>query len=311
LSLIFIGGELLTQARKGYARHSAATTELFLNEVALHPAHDIDSLRSPLAVPPENAVTNDYLSKHKDIHFIPAREEAIIACLAAIHECFDSLLAMEIESICALPNLFFVRTGYAARALLKLLNICDSQMEYEGRSHVNVQDLKFEHYMDTMIELLIEVQSRCSTHVAKAFRGVFSQIRNQGIHSSKSLQALRLAKATQQSFMAQGGSPSQKPDMVPGNSFSDTTFPTSSQQFVAPIMDSFTERQTIQPVAINDTSQPLPRPEPLQWQASNMEDTYMTGGLDMIQWFEQDFALDMGVFQAEDFNIPSTGQWRF
>jgi hypothetical protein len=283
-----------------------------LNEVALHPAHDIDSLRSPLAIPTEDAVTNDYISKHKDIHFIPAREEAIIACLAAIHECFDSLLAMDIDSVCALPNLFFVRTGYAARALLKLLNICDSQTEYEGRSHVNVQDLKFEHYMDTMIELLTEVQSRCSTHVAKAFWGVFTQIRNQGVHSSKSLQILKPANATGQPTVVNGGSGSQGGGIVSGEGFVDVPFTTPPQQLGATVSNSFIrQQQAMPPFVSNDTSQALPRLDSAQWQLGSMEDTYMSGSLDMIQWFEQDFALDTGVFQADDFNLPTAGQWRF
>jgi len=109
--------QILISAVSSLARHVAACTDLFINEIALHPEHDIDDLRSPFASLRLRTGRVGFEVQRPTLH--PGREEALFGCLAAIHECFDSLLSMDVATACTLPTYFFVRTGYAARALPK------------------------------------------------------------------------------------------------------------------------------------------------------------------------------------------------
>jgi hypothetical protein len=281
---------------EAYVRHVAACTDLFINEIALHPEHDIDDLRSPLRIP--HPVMDELALKFKDLHFIPAREEALYACLGAIHECFDSLLASDFAITCTLPNLFFVRTGYAARALRKLLNICDSQAEFEGRSHIDIQDLKFEEYLNSIIALLAAVHAENSATIPRAFYLVLTQIKTQARESSKLLSTIKPAD-----------------DSVENNKMGDlpSTMSMRSEPYDHPCLllektHDLTHGNTVG-TEISDLSGPLPvQPSPLdgplhpqaykdasQWQHNDQDDEFMTG-IDVLQWFEQDFALNAAVF---------------
>ncbi|KIW34911.1 uncharacterized protein PV07_01653 [Cladophialophora immunda] len=280
-----------------YVRHVAACTDLFIHEIALHPEHDIDDLRSPLrtALAPPAAAVESMTSKFKDLHFIPARVEALFACLAAIHECFDAFLSIGFASMCSLPNIFFVRTGYAARALRKLLNICDSQAEFEGRSHVDVRDLKFEEYLTAIIDVLRRVHAQNNSVVARAFCLVLSQIKTQGLNSSKLLSAMKRADeaATTRSRV----SPTSASSMPSNERFDLPCLHSDESQ-----QSQRTESLTYDSGDLNSAPPPqLPHDQiPLdaqtqaksaQWLENDTDDAFMSG-IDVLQWFEQDLAFD-------------------
>ncbi|EXJ62053.1 hypothetical protein A1O7_02486 [Cladophialophora yegresii CBS 114405] len=297
-----------------YVRHVAASTDLFINEIALHPEHDIDDLRSPLRIPQTKGL-DELALKFKDLHFIPAREEALFACLAAIHECFDALLSTDIATASTLPNLFFVRTGYAARALRKLLNICDSQAEYEGRSHIDVRDLKFEEYLNSIIALLAKVHSENNSTVARAFGLVLAQIKAQALESSKLLSAVRLP----------GDSSGIDPKLDPDSTFSIGTkgpcddpcyqllgsAAVSRPDFATGTPFAAPPTLPIQPPPVAGPLHPQAQVHPTPWQENDADDEFMTG-IDVLQWFEQDFALTSGAFDYDGMGLqPADGHWQY
>jgi hypothetical protein len=253
------------------------------------------------------ALLDEMALKFKDLHFIPAREEALYACLTAIHECFDSFLSMDLDTACTVPNLFFVRTGYAARALRKLLNICDSQAEFEGSSHIDVRNLKFEEYLNSIIHLLVTVHSENNATIPRAFALVMTQIKTQAIESSKLLSTIRL------------------PDDDKGSSKGDdqkSLFPNLSEPLHQdchhlldkksglPWLDDATKKPSTvpndepdQPPLFNAPLDPLLQMDPSQWHRNGQDDAFMTG-IDVLQWFEQDFALNSGLIEYDGLNLP-------
>jgi hypothetical protein len=252
--------------------------------------------------------------KFKDLHFVPAREEALYACLAAIHDCFDALLSIDIAEACTLPNLFFVRTGYAARALRKLLNICDSQAEFEGRSHIDIKDLKFEYYLDLIIALLGRVHSTSGSTTARAFGLVLLQIRTQARESSKLLSGLPNPKNIDRAETYLDLAANIKNGTECG--------------FVDGCVELERSKEYSESVAVSGKPNPLsggPSTEspsaqgpadvgnyfnPGPWQVNDPNDAFM-GGIDVLQWFEQDFALNSGAFDYDAMSLqPPNGQWR-
>ncbi|KIY02312.1 uncharacterized protein Z520_02450 [Fonsecaea multimorphosa CBS 102226] len=292
-----------------YVRHVVACIDLFIHEIALHPEHDIDDLRSPLRPvhAPQVEAVESMTSKFKDLHFIPARVEALANCLAAIHECFDGFLSTDLASICTLPNIFFVRTGYAARALRKLLNICDSQAEFEGRSHIDVQDLKFEEYLTAIIDVLRRVHAQTNSIVARAFCLVLSQIKTQGLNSSRLLSVLKQADNAAAIRSAVG--PTPVPSMPSIERF-DCLHSDESQQSheTEPLAYGFGGLTSVPP-----TRAQLPQEQTLldaqtqaksaQWLENDTDDAFMSG-IDVLQWFEQDLAFDDPAAYDYDRQLP-------
>ena len=300
---------------QAHIRHITASTDIFIHEIALHPEHDIDDLRSPLRIPAPPSL-DELTLKFKDIHFIPAREEALFATLAAIHECFDSFLSLPVATACMVPNLFFVRTGYAARALRKLLNICDSQAEFEGKAHIDVRDLRFEEYLTKLISLLAKVHSENNATIPRAFGLVLMQIKSQAMQSSKLLQSIRPPEEsgdTKKKEEDPEATFSLEPEdlndprcplptvtkrilsttATPSTNPSNTPFPP------APPKGLTSNTSPLPPRALPETYLPFALPldpqlqmDPSQWhRADDQDDAFMTG-IDVLQWFEQDFALD-------------------
>ncbi|OQV00916.1 Fungal specific transcription factor domain-containing protein [Cladophialophora immunda] len=204
-------------------------------------------------------------------------------------------LTLRFASMCSLPNIFFVRTGYAARALRKLLNICDSQAEFEGRSHVDVRDLKFEEYLTAIIDVLRRVHAQNNSVVARAFCLVLSQIKTQGLNSSKLLSAMKRADeaATTRSRV----SPTSASSMPSNERFDLPCLHSDESQ-----QSQRTESLTYDSGDLNSAPPPqLPHDQiPLdaqtqaksaQWLENDTDDAFMSG-IDVLQWFEQDLAFD-------------------
>ncbi|OAG36470.1 hypothetical protein AYO21_09363 [Fonsecaea monophora] len=280
-----------------YVRHVAAYTDLFIHEIALHPEHDIDDLRSPLRAAPPLPIpaVESMTSKFKDLHFIPARVEALFACLAAIHECFDAFHSMDLAILCSLPNVFFVRTGYAARALRKLLSICDSQAEFEGRSHIDVRDLKFEEYLTAIVDVLRRVYAQNNSVVARAFCLVLSQIQTQGLNSSRLLAAMAQADpaASNKARAALTPASSMPPDERVGLPCIRAHESQQSHGTDSLVYDS-SNLNSVPPAPLHHQQTPLgaqTQSQNTQMLENDMDDAFM-GGIDVLQWFGQDLAFD-------------------
>ena len=216
------------------------------------------------------------------------------------------MLSLDVATACTLPNLFFVRTGYAARALRKLLNICDSQAEFEGRSHIDVKDLKFEEYLNAIIALLSRIHAESSSTVARAFGMVLTQILTQALESSKLLSSIKRVDKSNgvdanfdpdSDFLIGSKEPfnhpclqlGRIPDPQPSDAHADTIYgdpDTLGSQNVA------VEAPPHQPGF-----------DATQWQSNDSNDAFMSG-IDVLQWFEQDFALNAGTFEYDGMSLP-------
>lgn len=295
-------------------RHIEAATTLYVNEVAIHSEHNIDELRSPLRLPvPNEKLSHEDTTSSTDSQFAPARIECLFTCLSAIHHCFDALLSMDISTLATLPNLILVRTGYAARALRKLLSICENQAALTGQFQINVKDLKFEEYMTSLIHLFARIHEETNAHVARAFCLVITQIKQHGLKSLKpSMFTDCTAKLPQidaqlenEGFHGLGFGPTSMGQ--PG--VATTASATSGKQ-----MPSMTE------VSYGIASAPAQMPREQQnsnwfdstmaggsallWQQAAPFDAGMTG--DDLQWFEQDFPFDdLEMYGVEDTSYPS------
>ncbi|KIX04484.1 uncharacterized protein Z518_05354 [Rhinocladiella mackenziei CBS 650.93] len=309
-----------TDLTQPYVRHVEASADLFIHEIALHSEHNIDELRAPIrpvAVKPGGVEV--ITSSLNDLHFLPARIESLFACLSAIHKVFDAMLSMEFATLCTLPNLFFVRTGYAARALRKLLSICETQTLVKGQIPIDIKDLKFEDYMDSLIALLSKIHEANHSQVARAFGMVLKQIRAQDTDPSTIV----------------CGHPQQNPDvdtrqpeslaapplLATGQSHPP---PTHGEQIYMPPSDlnSFSIDLTSN-ASSSRQQQHLDAPLAPNLQSTvppflqhDMSDSLMSD-IDILQWFEQDFQFDdLEMYQQNDDlgsrtrSAPDVGGWQ-
>jgi hypothetical protein len=281
-------------------RQIEAFATLYLHEIALHSDHNIDELRSPLRASGPGSATQGNPGSSGDSHFVPARVEALFACLAGIHAVFDAMLSMDVATVCTLPNFFFVRTGYAARALRKLLSICESQVAATGQPHIDMNDLKFDEYMNSLIELFAKVYAQNNSHVVRAFCCVLTQIKTQGL---KSLRGYCFRDGLH------GGPDSLEPDNDPPSApglltarLSGSTEYLSRTRAQLGLPDSHALDESasglpaslpvVQPSSFDaQTNDPAIQSDLSLWLQVDSSESAMSG-TDMLQWFEQDFAFD-------------------
>jgi len=162
---------------------------MFVHEIALYSDHNIDELRLPPIA--------DGVASLQDRNLVPARVDSLFICLQNIHAVFDAFLQMDIAESRSLPNLFFVRTGYAAKALKKMTEIWEDQTRLGG--HAYPLDLKFDYYMDALIERLSRVGHENKRVIANSFMLLLKSIRTEGYNQSE-----------------KGGSITRKTQQVPG-----------------------------------------------------------------------------------------------
>ncbi len=46
-----------------------------------------------------------------------------------------------------------------------------------------------------------------------------------------------------------------------------------------------------------------------QWQHNDANDAFMSG-IDVLQWYEQDFALNAGTFEYDGMSLPPAANWQ-
>ncbi|KAJ4536258.1 hypothetical protein HRR78_008512 [Exophiala dermatitidis] len=274
-----------------YVRHIEASATLYVHEIALHSEHNIDEFRPPLRPMGAGPTRENLIPSMTALQVLPARIESLFACLSAIHGCFDALLSMNLTTLCALPNMFFVRTGYAAWALRKLLNVCESQPFAEGQFTINTEDLKFEEYLSALIETLARVCEQNNSHVVRAFYVVMTQIKAQASKSSDATNRADISTRDVQQILQTGcvdGSQSGSAPTKVSDSASQRSCPAENTNFRASNNEPIISPQQLQLDAYLQSDQQLGVPSLVQ---ANMDDSAMTG-IEALQWFDQDFAFD-------------------
>jgi hypothetical protein len=302
---------------------------LFIHELALHSEHNIDELRAPLrpvhaAAAASAAAVNNLASSLEDLHFAPARIESLFNCLGAIHAIFDAFLSMDLGTLCVLPNLYFVRTGYAARALRKLLTICETQARAGAQFRIDAKDLKFVEYMTSLVDTFKKVHAANNSQVARAFSMVLSQMRAQAMKEPSVTEGVGVSEDPADDIVQSSRRPRINSQPTPQPTPQPTSHPLSSnilpRETSLPIypanpMPFYASNnppnlQTHQQGFDNPTNFDSPINVPV-WYPSETSDSYMTG-IDVLQWFGQDFMFDgVSTFGYEDTNYPpGTGGWQ-
>lgn len=240
------------------------------------------------------------------MHLVPARVESLFTCLSAIHEIFDAFLSMDVATISTLPNLFIVRTGYAARALRKLLHLCESHAEMEGKLYIEIRDLKFEEYMNSIIDLLTKVHDETNSTISIGFCMVLKQLRAQGLKSSKFYSAAKHA-----------GSATQQNKQTTQTLFNETvvaeksTFP-GTGQIPAPVQEPYQIGNT----NLNSICLPDTFANQQQGLATNIDNSQLTWGQDdlnnswanmeILHMVQQDLMYDeFGMYGDDGMNIQT------
>lgn len=292
---------------------------MFIHELSLHSEHNIDELRAPLrpvhaAAAASAAAVNTLAASLEDLHFAPARIESLLNCLAAIHAIFDAFLSMELSTLCVLPNLYFVRTGYAARALRKLLTICETQARAGAQFRIDAKDLKFVEYMTSLVDTFKKVHAANNSQVARAFSVVLGQMRAQAMKEPSVPPGVGLSEdpaneSTQRTTKPRTNS-QPLPQLLPSNilpqDHGPLVYPTNHIPFLP--SSNTTNIQTHQQGFDNPSNFDSPINVPI-WYPNETNDSYMTG---IEQWFGQDFMFDgVSTFGYEDINYPlGTGGWQ-
>lgn len=156
--------------KKPIVQHTEGIINLYMHEIAMHHNHNIDDFRPPFnATPIEGPPDPDNVT--------PAHIEALTTCIHSAHAAFDAFLSMDIKMLRALPTLFFVRSSYAAVALIKLY----SAVSAKGSKFAQIfktKDLKVEYYLDRMIDVLARTCENSMSRVAHKFSLIFNMLKS-------------------------------------------------------------------------------------------------------------------------------------
>lgn len=135
----------------------------------MHHHHNIDDFKPPYSVQPEAT------SPEPDV-ITPAHIESLTICIQSIHGAFDAMLSMDMTTLRSLPTLTFVRTSYAAVALIKLTSAINGSNRRFGEVFTD-KDLKAEYYLDALIKKFRAAGDGERSRVAIKFSFIFSMLR--------------------------------------------------------------------------------------------------------------------------------------
>lgn len=221
---------------------------------------------------------------------------------------------MDLSTLCVLPNLFFVRTGYAARALRKLLTICETQARAGAQFRIDAKDLKFVEYMTSLVDTFKKVHAANNSQVARAFSVVLGQMRAQAMKEPSVPAGIGLSEDQANEAIQRTTKPRMNSQPMPQPLSSNIlprdhalpVYPANQMPFLP--SSSTTNTQTHQPVFDNPNNFDSPINVPI-WYPNEANDSYMTG---IEQWFGQDFMFDgVSTFGYEDVNYPlGAGGWQ-
>ena len=135
----------------------------------MHHHHNIDDFKPPFSVQPEAT------SPEPDV-ITPAHIESLTICIQSIHGTFEAVLSMDVTTLRALPTLTFVRTSYAAVALIKLTSAINGSNRRFGEVFTD-KDLKAEYYLDALIKKFRAAGEGERSRVAIKFSYIFNMLR--------------------------------------------------------------------------------------------------------------------------------------
>lgn len=175
------------------ARLCSANLNVYIHELALHSHMNIDVLRSP----PDPEELTKFFS---DLDIGPVRMDSLCTCAASTHDYFDILLGLDVATMRSLPNMYFVRSGYCAM-VLKLINdlhvgsmspksqhSASTSESISDRSNPLLLDVKFDYYIDRMIDLYAEVGKDGKSNIATSFYHALRMIKAVKISSVVSME---------------------------------------------------------------------------------------------------------------------------
>ena len=135
----------------------------------MHHNHNVDDFKPPFHVQAEtNTPERDAIT--------PAHIESLTICMQSIHGAFEALLAMDLEKVRSLPTLSFVRTSYAAVALIKMSSAISDPNRRFGEVFRS-EELKADYYLDAIIKHLRAAGDGDRCRVAFKFSFIFSMLR--------------------------------------------------------------------------------------------------------------------------------------
>lgn len=135
----------------------------------MHHSHNIDDFRPPYGVGDDNEDEPDYIT--------PAHIDSLIICLDSVHKAFDAFLGLPVSTIRSLPTLFFVRNSYAAVALIKIYTAVSAKGSKFG-SVFKPEDLKVEHYLDSLGKTMKDAAEGGKCRVAMKFNFILGMLRS-------------------------------------------------------------------------------------------------------------------------------------
>lgn len=137
----------------------------------MHHNHNVDDFKPPYNIAPSEAGPEEL-----DM-ITPAHIESLTMCQQSIHSAFDSFLALDPQVIRCLPTIFFVRSSYAAVALIKMYSAVNAKGSKFGIIF-KPQDLKVEYYLDALIVQFSKVAEGNQSRVAHKFGFIFNMLKS-------------------------------------------------------------------------------------------------------------------------------------
>lgn len=208
------------------ARLCSANVNIYIHEIALHSHQNIDSLRSP--PDPEQLA-----SFFNDMDIGPARIDSLCTVLSSAHTYLQSLLQLDVNALRCLPNMYFVRSGYAAMTLKWLDEINIETMSPDSHSNSasasstkpadkplpHALEVNIDYYLDNMITLYEEVGKDGKCNIATAFYHCFRMIKAVKLYTVGGLPASAAATFATPPFVTTGNAlpapvPQEQPQPV-------------------------------------------------------------------------------------------------
>ncbi len=146
-----------------------AIIDIYIHEIAMHHSHNVDEFRPPFAVDEEHEEQPDYIT--------PAHIDSLTVCLSSIHKACEAFIGMRVSALRSLPTLTFVRTSYAAVALVKMSSSVSAKGSRFG-SVFKSEDLKVEYYLDAMVEKMKSAAEGGQSRIAIKFSFVLTMMKN-------------------------------------------------------------------------------------------------------------------------------------
>ena len=143
---------------------------LYIHEIAMHKDHNIDDFK-----PPYNIDVSAKEEEQAD-HATPAHTTHLHACVDATHAIFEAFLALDINTVRALPTILFVRTSYAAVGMIKMY-ISFSNPKSKLSKVFNANDLKVEYYLERVSQGLQAAGEGGRCRSAAKFGQIMSMLR--------------------------------------------------------------------------------------------------------------------------------------